>query len=181
MAYTSWSVVFGEQPSAAKWNILGTNDASFNDGSGIGTNAIAGASLKTDAINLGYAEATADQTGITTITDLTSLSVSVTVPAGSRYIKVHGSVTINGSVANLAGLRIREGSTVLGVARTPTSGTGGWATRTDVWYKAVVSAGSHTYKLSLTLDAGSGSVGAFATDPSVSTVYGPNFITVEAV
>lgn len=26
---------FGEQPSAAKWNILGSNDASFNDGTGI--------------------------------------------------------------------------------------------------------------------------------------------------
>lgn len=30
MAYSAWSVVFGEQPSAAKWNILGTNDAHFN-------------------------------------------------------------------------------------------------------------------------------------------------------
>lgn len=40
MAYQAWSVVFGEQPSASKWNILGTNDASFNDGSGIGDNAI---------------------------------------------------------------------------------------------------------------------------------------------
>lgn len=30
MAYASWSVVFGEQPSAAKWNILGTNDAYFS-------------------------------------------------------------------------------------------------------------------------------------------------------
>lgn len=29
MAYTSWSVVYGEQPSAAKWNILGTNDSYF--------------------------------------------------------------------------------------------------------------------------------------------------------
>lgn len=29
MAYSSWSVTFGEQPSAAKWNILGTNDAHF--------------------------------------------------------------------------------------------------------------------------------------------------------
>jgi hypothetical protein len=29
MAYASWSVVYGEQPSAAKWNILGTNDAHF--------------------------------------------------------------------------------------------------------------------------------------------------------
>lgn len=35
MGYSSWSVVFGEQPSAAKWNILGTNDSSFNDGTGI--------------------------------------------------------------------------------------------------------------------------------------------------
>lgn len=40
MAYQSWSVVFGEQPSAAKWNILGTNDVSFNDGSGIASDAI---------------------------------------------------------------------------------------------------------------------------------------------
>lgn len=40
MAYASWSVVFGEQPSAAKWNILGTNDASFNDGTGIAASAI---------------------------------------------------------------------------------------------------------------------------------------------
>lgn len=40
MAYASWSVVFGEQPSAAKWNILGTNDASFNDGTGIDNDVI---------------------------------------------------------------------------------------------------------------------------------------------
>lgn len=40
MAYASWSVVFGEQPSAAKWNILGTNDASFNNGTGIAASAI---------------------------------------------------------------------------------------------------------------------------------------------
>ena len=35
MAYQAWSVVFGEQPTAAKWNILGTNDESFHDGTGI--------------------------------------------------------------------------------------------------------------------------------------------------
>lgn len=40
MAYTAWSVVFGEQPSAAKWNILGTNDAGFKDGSNIDPSAI---------------------------------------------------------------------------------------------------------------------------------------------
>lgn len=46
MAYTAWTVVFGEQPSAAKWNILGANDASFNDGTGIGTAVINSTSLK---------------------------------------------------------------------------------------------------------------------------------------
>lgn len=35
MAYASWSVIAGEQPTTSKWNILGTNDSSFNDGSGI--------------------------------------------------------------------------------------------------------------------------------------------------
>lgn len=45
MSYTSWSVVFGEQPSAAKWNQLGSNDASFNNGTGI-----ANISLSTTAI-----------------------------------------------------------------------------------------------------------------------------------
>lgn len=33
--YTAWSVVAFEVPTAAKWNILGANDASFNDGTGI--------------------------------------------------------------------------------------------------------------------------------------------------
>jgi hypothetical protein len=31
MAYSAWSVVAFEQPTAAKWNILGANDAVFND------------------------------------------------------------------------------------------------------------------------------------------------------
>lgn len=38
--YTAWSVVFGEQPSTSKWNILGTNDASFADGTGISDGVI---------------------------------------------------------------------------------------------------------------------------------------------
>lgn len=46
MAYASWSVVFGEQPSAAKWNILGTNDASFNDGTGIGSRVITNSKMQ---------------------------------------------------------------------------------------------------------------------------------------
>lgn len=40
MAYTAWSVVYGEQPTAAKWNQLGTNDAGFKDGTNIDNLAI---------------------------------------------------------------------------------------------------------------------------------------------
>lgn len=32
--YAAWSVVADEQPTAAKWNILGSNMASFNNGNG---------------------------------------------------------------------------------------------------------------------------------------------------
>lgn len=42
MAYTAWSVVFGEQPTAAKWNQLGANDAGFRDGTNINNGAIKG-------------------------------------------------------------------------------------------------------------------------------------------
>lgn len=40
MAYTAWSVVFGEQPTAAKWNQLGENDAGFKNGDNIDDDAI---------------------------------------------------------------------------------------------------------------------------------------------
>lgn len=37
MGYNSWNVSFGEQPSAAKWNLLGANDAYFDSLIGSGT------------------------------------------------------------------------------------------------------------------------------------------------
>jgi len=40
MAYTAWTVVFGEQPTASKWNALGVNDGGFKDGSLIDDGAI---------------------------------------------------------------------------------------------------------------------------------------------
>lgn len=45
MAYTAWSVVYGEQPTAAKWNQLGANDAGFKDGTNIDAGAITFAKL----------------------------------------------------------------------------------------------------------------------------------------
>lgn len=51
MAYNAWSVVFGEQPTAAKWNQLGTNDAGFRDGTNIQDDAIDSRHIAAGAID----------------------------------------------------------------------------------------------------------------------------------
>ena len=85
MVYTAWSVVFGEQPSAAKWNLLGANDASFNDGTGIANGAITDDKLSTGAAR---SEVTAAET--TTSATYTALStaqaVTVTIGAGGMAL-----------------------------------------------------------------------------------------------
>lgn len=45
MAYSADSFVADEQPTTAKWNKLWSNDASFNDGTGIATGAITSAKI----------------------------------------------------------------------------------------------------------------------------------------
>lgn len=40
MSYSAQTFVADEQPTTAKWNLLWSNDASFNDGTGIGDDAI---------------------------------------------------------------------------------------------------------------------------------------------
>lgn len=70
MAYAPWSVVFGEQPSASKWNILGTNDAGFNAGSAFAAGALGSdnASLATGMVRqIVSTNSTAGATGTTTM------------------------------------------------------------------------------------------------------------------
>lgn len=157
MAYQTWSVVFGEQPSASKWNILGTNDASFNDGSGIAQNAIGAHHLATNAVTLGYAQATATQSiAVNTATDLTNLSVAVTVPAGGRRCRITGYLPSGAATAanNAITVRIMEGATVLTTCRTNID-NGKTEGPLPPAYSAALSAGSHTYKLNILQDVAS--------------------------
>ena len=121
---------------------------------------------------LGYAEKTAtDQTGITALTDLTGLSVTVTVGTGRR-IRVTGyliaqQITNTGTVE----LHIREGSTTL-ERSVDTVAAGSFLTCRPTLITSP-SAGVHTYKLSLTSSAA-----------SVGTAYtgtGPAYILVEDI
>ena len=62
MSYAAWSLVYGEQPSTAKWNILGTNDSHFHDFLGDNlewqswTPALSNLTLGNGTINAKYAQ-----------------------------------------------------------------------------------------------------------------------------
>lgn len=99
--YQSWSVVFGEQPSAAKWNILGTNDASFNDGTGIGNATITASKLSTGAAS--NTVTASESTGSTSYANLSTTGPAVTVTIGENGLLLVGwSATINGTTSNAA-------------------------------------------------------------------------------
>ncbi|HEY5667894.1 MAG TPA: hypothetical protein VIR03_01890 [Candidatus Saccharimonadales bacterium] len=120
---------------------------------------------------LGYATNTTSQTGITTPTDLTGESLTVTVPANHR-IRISTMNRLYGStVGGVPGTRIMEGATQLQDClyhiQTPLQG--------DTLPCSVIltpTAGSHTYTVQLYLEAGSGTVssGPAATAPAYMLV-----------
>lgn len=112
---------------------------------------------------LGYAQVVANQGSITTLTDLTSLTATVTVGTG-RSIKITGSIQLESSVgSDQFDLLIREGGVTLKLAQQTLSAT---ANRAALYNTSVVltpGAGAHTYKLSLDRSFGSGTAIMVAT------------------
>lgn len=119
---------------------------------------------------LGYAQVTSGQSGITSVTDLTSLSVAVNVEAGRRLrITGHGQLGVTASAATSAVGTVREGSTELGRFGSVINETANAISQmTEGSVVVTPSAGAHTYKLSLERGAGSGtaSLVASATNPA---------------
>jgi hypothetical protein len=121
---------------------------------------------------LGYAAVTASQTGITTITDLTGLSVTVTVVSGRR-IEVRGYVRVAQNTSNgLNTLSIREGTTVL--AQANESITAGSYHQYNMSVILQPTAGVHTYTLSLATTAGT-------TDLTSSGSTDPAYVVAEDI
>lgn len=107
MAYTFWSVVFGEQPSASKWNILGTNDAGFKDGSNIDAGAILPNHL------LGSSSSNNNWDWDTWASPIASgLSVGTTGTIRARYMKV-GKIIFYSFEVLLGGTGISVGDIIL--------------------------------------------------------------------
>lgn len=187
--YQTFTFTAGEQPTTAKWSLIPSNDASFNNGNGFNdsilvarhfaTNAVPAAGIATSAITLGYAQITT-QFATTSGTDVqvTGLTSTVTIPAGSRYIEIvaytYNIFTTTGGTQYLSIYDGAVGGTRLQVAQyDPTATSKG----VPVYMSVVVTpaAGSKTYNVGLSTSSG----GQNATIAATAT--GPAFILVRAI
>lgn len=135
--------------------------------------ALLGGSVDVGAGVLGYTQVTADQSGITTIADLTNLNAVVTVGTGRR-IRITGYANVLSDTADSSiTMYIQESSTKLGVAIR----TFRVVSRPDTVIAQVIltpTGGSHTYKLT-----GTASGSASLTLKADTSTYMPAFILVE--
>lgn len=91
MSYSADTFVADEQPTTAKWNKLWTNDASFNDGTGIADNAIinrhmADDSVTGDNLSLTVTESQLSSSFATSSTSFVDTALDVTLAAAGSYL-----------------------------------------------------------------------------------------------
>lgn len=173
MAYTAWSVVFGEQPSASKWNILGTNDAGFRDGSNfsLNNNVIPANALATNSLLLGvsYRTSSFSTTAVNTITEVTDTSLTITVPAGGRGLQLtaHANdIRTTAGAGQGVDFDIYEGATLKAQGFYANVASGYHMPAHTEAFIPAPSAGSHTYSIKIShTAAGTLTVDGTATSP----------------
>lgn len=143
------------------------------------TNAVGAANLATNAITLGYAQSTTNfSTSSTSATQITGLTAAVTIPAGSRKIKItlFSGAVYNSTAANPSTLTIWDGTVGSGTQLSRATGLEGGSSSSGAIAMAVVTpaAGSKTYNGALHAST-SGTATAEA-----AAIY-PSFILVEAI
>lgn len=123
---------------------------------------------------LGYAQVTANQGTFTTATDLTGLTLTVTIStafaAAGRRIKITGVTLCTSSVStDLVGLVIAEGATTIQQDQKAQNET--------LHVEAIITptSGSHTYKLQALRTAGTGNITSNASSSRAA------FILIEAI
>ena len=163
MAYTAWSVVFGEQPTAAKWNQLGTNDAGFKDGTNIdddaiinrhiGNSAVQNLQLAQAAILLGHAESASGEAGTGVwgaYANVPTVECSVTTTKANQVVVV--LCRLNGYQGGTTNYRFTVDGVAAGYPGKINWGATAAATtesRTFMDVLTIASAGAHTIRVQL--------------------------------
>lgn len=108
---------------------------------------------------LGWIERTSDQGSITTETDVSGVTLTVTLNASRRIrISAIGQHTAT-NADTVAQLTIKEGSTSIAYDRSPTAFANvSYNNAMEPWRIITPSAGSHTYKLTIQRLVGTGTV-----------------------
>ena len=121
---------------------------------------------------LGYAQVTANQTGITTQVDATGLTTTVTVPYAQHRVRITGAALMTSTVTNdIAQLFIMQDGAAVNVSQALLSSAGNVTLTTTAII--VPTAASHTFKLQVARGAGTGSLTLTA------AAANPAFILVE--
>lgn len=143
------------------------------------TSSVSAAMLATGAITLGYAQITSNfTTASTSAVQATGLTVTVTIPAGGRRVKItaFSDTTYCTTAGGLVTMSVWDGVVGSGtflsrtVTYAPASNTGAPATAIAV---VAPSAGSKTYNVGLSTSTGTGGIEALSIAPA--------FILVEAI
>lgn len=147
---------------------------------GAQTNAISAAALATNAITLGYVQITATTTVSSgSSSQVTGLTVTVTIPVGGRRVRITGYVPYwTNSAAGTLGMSIWDGTvgtgTQLTAAEQSFGGTSGFSAQCIVSAVVTPAAGSKTYN-----------IGALMTSATTITAQAsttaPAYISVEAI
>jgi len=167
--------VDGQVPTASQFN---TNfDTIYNEFNGNidnnnikGTAAISGTKLAdgsitaskigTSAITLGYVEMTTNQTTITSEVSILNASVTATVPAGGRKVRITGYLPGAGStVANDRSIvRMKEDGSVIQIAYTTFAMGTGFGDSITISRVRTPTAGTYTWALTMARDTGTGNI-----------------------
>lgn len=179
MAYSADTFVADEQPTTAKWNKLWSNDASFNDGTGIADDAIIQRHLSANivganeiaagAVALASVTKTTDFSNATaTVQAVTGMTISPTIPSGSRLIRISAFIpSSQNTTTQIHAVSIWDGTVGSGTQLTKADRAVGSATYHSIYVAAIVTpaAGAKTYNLGVTFGGGTGTLYGSATFP----------------
>lgn len=139
------------------------------------TNGVQAAALATNALTLGYTQITTNfTTASASAVQVTSLTSTVTIPAGGRRTKITVfTVGVSATSSGIGSVTIWDGTVGSGTQLAQANSTAGGGN--SVTCVAIVSpaAGSKTYNVGFSTTSGTGTFGAAANSPA--------FIFVEAI